>query len=128
MHNLYAIFVRILERTKQMAGNLVNEKENVTRRGAVPRFSDLEIISLNLTAESIGIDRENYLFSKLEEYKSYIPNLISRRQFNDRRKQTIGLLSKVREKMVSLKQLRIWDTVLHKTTAIMDINCTLSVD
>jgi len=111
-----------------MAGNLVNEKENVTRRGAVPRFSDLEIISLNLTAESIGIDRENYLFSKLEEYKSYIPNLISRRQFNDRRKQTIGLLSKVREKMVSLKQLRIWDTVLHKTTAIMDINCTLSVD
>lgn len=54
-----------------------------------------------MTAESIGIDSENYLFTKLEEYKSDIPNIISRRQFNDRRKQTIVLLSKVREKMVS---------------------------
>ena len=31
------------------------------------------------------------IFTLLEEYKSDIPNLISRRQFNDRRKFTANL-------------------------------------
>ena len=36
-----------------------------------------------------GIDSEKWLFDyKLQEYKDSIPNLISRRQFNDRRKKT----------------------------------------
>lgn len=56
MHNLYAIFAKFLEICKQFAGNLVNEKGNQPRPGVVPRFSDLEIIALSLTAESVGID------------------------------------------------------------------------
>ena len=35
----------------------------------VLKFSDLEVISLSLAAESIGIDSEKLLFSKLNEYK-----------------------------------------------------------
>ncbi len=101
MHNLYTIFVKILEINKKFAINLVDKRGNIPRRGVVPKFSDLEVISLSMTAESIGIDSENYLFSKLEEYKMDIPNLRSRRQYNDRRKITSSLCNKLREKIVS---------------------------
>ena len=36
MHNLYAIFAKILSICKQVAGNLVNESGNVPRKGVVP--------------------------------------------------------------------------------------------
>ena len=84
MHNLYTKFVKILEICKQFSENLVNESGNVPRRGPVPKFSDLEVVALSLTAETESIDSEKWLFDyKLQEYKDSIPNLISRRQFND---------------------------------------------
>lgn len=97
MHNLYAIFINFLEICKDFGKTLVNEKENQPRLGVIPRFSDLEAVALSLTAESIGIDRENYLFAKLSEYRSEFPHLISRRQFNDRRKQTSSLCNIIRD-------------------------------
>ena len=71
------------------------------RRGVIPRFSDLEVIALSLTAEKFSVDSESYLFSLLEEYKSDIPNLISRRQFNDRRKFTANLCEQIRKEHCS---------------------------
>ena len=65
MHNLYAIFAKFLNICKQVSGNLVNESGNIPRRGVVPRFSDLEVIALNMTSEAIGIDSESLLFAKL---------------------------------------------------------------
>ena len=45
--------------------------------------------ALSLTAETESIDSEKWLSDyKLQEYKDCIPNLISRRQFNDRKKET----------------------------------------
>lgn len=100
MHNLYTKFVKILEICKQFSKNLVNERGNMLRRDPVPKFSDLEVIALSLLAESESIDSENWLFeSILNEYKDKIPNLISRRQFNDRRKNTAGLCEKIRKQM-----------------------------
>ena len=58
MHNLYANFVKILEICKDFSKDLVNERGNLPRRGVVPRFSDLEVISLSLTAEYMSIDSE----------------------------------------------------------------------
>ena len=52
MHNLFANFVKILEVCKYLAKDLVNDKGNILRPGVVPRFSDLEVITLSLTAES----------------------------------------------------------------------------
>ena len=43
--------------------------------------------------ELAGSIRANEFDYKLQEYKDNIPNLISRRQFNDRRKKTAGLCS-----------------------------------
>ena len=52
MNNLYAKFVKILEIGKQFSENLVNESGNVPRRGPVPKFTDLEVVSHNLQASS----------------------------------------------------------------------------
>lgn len=100
MHNLYTKFVKILEICKEFSENLVNECGNIPRRGQVPKFSDLEVVALSLAAESESIDSENWLFEyKLQEYKDKIPNLISRRQFNDRRKTTAGLCEEIRKRI-----------------------------
>lgn len=101
MHNLFANFVKILEVCKHLAQDLVTDKGNIPRPGVVPRFSDLEVIALSLTAESMEIDSECYLFAKLEEYRDRIPNLISRRQYNDRRKFTAKLCEQIRKRMVA---------------------------
>lgn len=93
MRNLTAKLVKILDICKNFSKNLADERGNIPRRGVVPRFSDLEVIALSLTAEKFSIDSESYLFSLLEEYKSEIPNLISRRQYNNRRKLTDNLWS-----------------------------------
>ena len=98
MRNLAANFGKILDVCKKFSKNLVNERGNLPRRGPVPRFSDLEVIALSLTAEKYGIDSESLLFSLLEEYyKTDFPNLISRRQYNDRRKFTANLCEQVRK-------------------------------
>ena len=75
MHNLYAIFAKLLNICKQIAGNLVNESGNVPRRGVVPKFSDLEVVALNMASEAVGIDSESLLFAKLQEYRVEIPEI-----------------------------------------------------
>ena len=53
-----ANFVKILEICKDFSKNLVNELGNIPRPGVVPRFSDLEVVALSLTAEHLSIDSE----------------------------------------------------------------------
>lgn len=80
------------------AGNQVNEKGNVPRHGVVPTFSDLEVVALSITAEVLSIDSENYLFKRLNaECPGVIPNLIMRRQYNQRRKKTMMLGENIRQ-------------------------------
>jgi hypothetical protein len=70
MHNLKANFDKMLDICKQFGKEFTNERGNISRRGAVPRFSDLEVIALSLTAEALSIDSENLLFVKLStDYK-----------------------------------------------------------
>ena len=58
MYNFCAKFRQILDICKCHSENLVNSRGNVPRVGVVPRFSDLEVIALSLTAEALGIDSE----------------------------------------------------------------------
>ena len=60
MHNLYTKSVKTLEICKQFSENLVNESGNVPCRGPVPKFSDLEVVALFLTAETES--SEKWLF------------------------------------------------------------------
>lgn len=101
MHNLNAILRKFTEICKNFAVNLVDANGNMPRRGPKPSFSDIEVVALSLTQEYQGIDSENMLFHMLEDYRDEIPNLISRRQYNDRRKYTSYLANEIRERMVA---------------------------
>ena len=98
MHNFVTKFRKILEICKKFAENQVNEKGNVTRCGVVPTFSDLEVVALSITAGAFSIDSENYLFNRLNsECPGAIPNLITRRQYNQCRKKTMMLGESIRQ-------------------------------
>ena len=102
MHDIKANFDKILDHLKELLSDEVNAKGNYKRRGVVPRFSDIELMALSLTAECLGIDSENYLFSKLaSEYRGKFANLISRRQYNDRRKRLFEKTEQARKRMAA---------------------------
>jgi len=88
MHNLAVNFGK----------EFTNDHGNIPRCGVVPSFSDLEVIALSLTAEALSID--SLLFSKLNsDYKTNFPTLISRRQYNNRRKYLFSLIEKIRKQI-----------------------------
>ena len=61
-------------------------------------MSDLEVVALPITAEALSIDSENYLFKRLNsECPGAIPNLITRRQYNQRRKKAMMLGENIRQ-------------------------------
>ncbi len=98
MHNLIIRFEQILGIYEKFAGNRVDKNGNRPHRGVVPKFSDLEVIALSATAEAFGFDSENYLFKRLNAEKGEsLPNLISRRQYNQRRKLTSVLGEEIRK-------------------------------
>ena len=100
MHNIRTNFIKILEVIKDIIGDEINEKGNYLRRGTRPKFSDIEVIALSLTAECLSIDSENHLFSKLnKEYLNDFENLISRRHYNDRRKFLFEKTEGIRKSM-----------------------------
>jgi hypothetical protein len=100
MHNIKTNFDKILGVIKDILCDEINENGNYLRRGTKPRFSDIEVIALSLTAECLRIDSENYLFSKLnKEYNKEFKNMISRRQYNDRRKLLFEKAERVRKLM-----------------------------
>jgi hypothetical protein len=72
MHNLYSNFVKFFDICKVFSKDLVNERGNIPRRGVVPRFSDLEVIALSLTAKHLSIDSENNLFDRLKECSLWV--------------------------------------------------------
>lgn len=87
MHNLYSNFHLFLDITKSVFGSAVNAEGNFKFYPRRPKLSDCQIIALSVTAESIGIDSENYLFGKLnKDYKADFPDLVHRCNFNRRKK------------------------------------------
>jgi len=64
---------------KQFSENLINESGNVPRRGLVPKFSDLEVVALSLTAETIDklIANHELTIARLERSKSRHASSIS---------------------------------------------------
>lgn len=60
MNNLSANYERILEVLRK-----ISTENLLSYQRRVPKMKDLELISLALTAEYMGIDSENHLFRQL---------------------------------------------------------------
>lgn len=86
MYNLIENFNKILSIVNEKLSKYLNNDGNVPRKGPKPKFSDAQVIALNLTAECLMIDSENYLFKMLNNYKYHFASLIDRSNFNRRKK------------------------------------------
>jgi Transposase DDE domain len=87
MHDLYSIYAKVEKCiTKSLKQYLVDGK-NVRFYPHQPKMSDIEIISLSITSECLGIDSENLLFAKIKkDYSVKFPNLVHRTRYNFRSK------------------------------------------
>lgn len=101
MHNLKSNFDRIKPIVKESLADFIDSNGNIKKVGAKPKFSDVDIITLALVEESLSINSENLLFSKLRsEYREEFPRLIDRSQFNRRRKYLCNIIDSVRLNLV----------------------------
>jgi len=66
MHNLKSNFDFIRPIVKESLSNFIDSSGNIKKVGTKPKFSDLDIITLSLVADSLSINSENLLFSKLK--------------------------------------------------------------
>lgn len=87
MHDLYSIYRKVKKQVSIHLKQYLEFGENVKHYPNQPKMSDLEIISLAITSECLGIDSESLLFSKLKkDYADRFKNLIHRTNYNRRRK------------------------------------------
>lgn len=100
MHNLTKNFNKIFVIVKENLKNHLDSYGNIKRKGPKPKFSDAEVIALNLTAECLMIDSENYLFKLLNNYIQFFPNLIDRSNFNRRKKNLFNYIEIMRKYLV----------------------------
>ncbi len=102
MHCIKKNFDKIKIVLKGVLADVLPVSENLLRPGPVAKFTDLDVITLSVTAECLGIDSELLLFTKLNaEYQDKFPDIISRRQFNDRRKILFKLQEIARERLAT---------------------------
>ncbi|RYE26709.1 MAG: hypothetical protein EOP45_03455 [Sphingobacteriaceae bacterium] len=83
MHNLSTNFLIFLNITKSIFKSSINTDYNFKFYPRKPKISNCDILALALSAESIGIDSETYLFGKLKnDCFEQFPQLIYRCNFN----------------------------------------------
>ncbi|MDY7394565.1 hypothetical protein UMM65_04885 [Aureibaculum sp. 2210JD6-5] len=93
MNSLNANYKRILEVLRK-----ISKEQLLNYQRRQPKLSDLELISLGLTAEFIRIDSENDLFRKLPKN---ILEKIKRSVYNRRRRKLANNLNNIRLKLAS---------------------------
>lgn len=88
MHNLKTNFDKIIGISKLALQEYLLDDGNFFLYPNRPKMSDIEIVALALTAESLGIDSENLLFSKLNnEFITDFPRLPDRSNYNRRKRR-----------------------------------------
>lgn len=98
MHNLKSNFDKIIQITKSTLSEHLLPDGNFQIYKNKPKMSDIEVVTLSILSESLGIDSENYLFSKLhKDYKTDFPNLPHRTNFGKRRKRLQDYIAQAAE-------------------------------
>ncbi|MEN0051939.1 MAG: IS982 family transposase [Bacteroidota bacterium] len=88
MHDLHSNYIKVHEHVKQALKENLVQGDNLQFYSNPPKMSDVAVISLALTAECLGIDSENLLWSKIKkDYSKQFAELPHRTRFNSRRKR-----------------------------------------
>jgi hypothetical protein len=100
MHNIKTNFDIILDICKYLLKDSILDDGNFHNYPNKPKMSDIQVIALSLTAESLSIDSENHLFNKLKkEYFNDFASLIDRSNYNRRRKKLSSFISQLGHKI-----------------------------
>ncbi len=91
MNNFTTKYEKILELLKQF-----ETKNNFLNQIRIPRLSDIELIALDLTAESLSIDSEYQLFRVIPES---LRSNIERSVYNRRRRKLFHVKERIRKKL-----------------------------
>ncbi|AZZ58164.1 IS982-like element ISRa1 family transposase [Riemerella anatipestifer] len=91
MNNLEQIYERILE-----VLGLFSENQLISYQRRTPKMSDLEVISLNITAEYLSIDSELQFFRKLP---NSLINKIERSVYNKRKRRLSLQTEQIRQRI-----------------------------
>lgn len=103
MHNLKTNFDKILVITKSTLSHLLLPDGNFQSYRHTPKMSYIEVVTSAITAESLGIDSENLLFSKLKkEFTSDFLTLTDRSNYNRRRKRLQDYVAWVTEPVAGI--------------------------
>lgn len=103
MHNIKTNFDIIRDICKSIFNDSILDDGNFQKYPNPPKMSDIQLIALVLTAESLSIDSENHFFNKLkEEYFDEFYRLIDRRNFNRRRKRLSEHISQIGSKVLDI--------------------------
>jgi hypothetical protein len=94
MNNFIESYGQILKTLKEVEPNI-----NFLNQIRVPKLSDIELVSVALTAEYLSIDSEHQLFRKLP---CYLSERIERSVYNRRRRRLFPYIEKLRLKMSEL--------------------------
>ncbi len=109
MRNFIINFVRILGICKDFAANRVNEHGTVPRCGVVPKFSDLEVIALGMTAPVWAYKRFRKrietVFSQLNDHLMMLRNYA---------KQSCGLFARITGKIAAMTIMQYVNFVNHR--------------
>lgn len=91
MNNLERIYEKFLEILQKFCNHQILKTQRRT-----PKMSDLEVISLNLTAEYLSIDSELQLFRKIP---NSLKNRIERSVYNKRKRKLAFDMEEIRRKI-----------------------------
>ncbi len=86
MYNIKSNFDKIFQTIKSLKLNCFDENGSIPKPGISSLFTDLQVLSLALTAECMSVDSENWLFNKIKsDYSNDFPKLIDRTRYTKRK-------------------------------------------
>src|SRR5690606_1052602 len=112
MNNLIANYERILEVLRKISSDTLLSYQRRT-----PQLKDLELISLALTAEFMGIDSENHLFRNLPDL---LKTKIERSVYNRRKRKLAFAINEIRLKLA--QQFNEFEDCIIVDSMLLDIS------
>ncbi len=100
MHDIKKAFDQFQPIVAEMFHKDTDRHGNFQKPGRPPRFSDVDLLTLSLVAESLSIDSEHALFQRLQsDYQAEFPTLIDRSGYNVRRRKLAPYLEQLRQRL-----------------------------
>jgi len=100
MHDIKKAFDQLRPIVAEMFHQDTDAYGNFQKPGRPPRFSDLDLLTLSVVAESLSLDSEHALFQRLQsDYQDAFPTLIDRSGYNVRRRKLAPYLDQLRHRL-----------------------------